>query len=62
MTEELLKPREVDLLLRYPAGRAARLAKKGLLPHVCLPDGELRFRESDLMQILHPSIGEQANG
>ena len=57
MVDELLKPREVDLLLRYPAGRAARLAKKGLLPHVLLPDGELRFRERDLQRILSPERG-----
>jgi len=50
---DLLKPREVDLMLRYPAGRSARLAKRGLLPCVRLPDGEIRFREKDLQRILN---------
>lgn len=49
---QLLKPREVDLLLRYPAGRAARLAKRGLLPSIRLPDGEIRFRETDVRKII----------
>jgi len=40
---ELLKPNEVDLLLRYPFGRAVKLARKHLLPHVVLPDGSIRF-------------------
>ncbi len=48
MTENLLKAVEVDLLLRYPIGRAAKLAKKGLLPHVVLPDGSVRFERDQL--------------
>jgi len=51
----LLKPGEVDLLFRYPNGRSVRLAKKGLLPHVRLPDGEVRFRESEIQAILQSS-------
>jgi hypothetical protein len=39
----LLKPYELDSQLRYPAGRSARLARRGLIPHVVLPDGEIRF-------------------
>jgi hypothetical protein len=48
MESRLLKPREVDLILRYPPGRTARLAKAGLLPRVTLPDGEIRIRETDI--------------
>ncbi len=33
----------MDARLRYPRGRSARLARKGLIPHVKLPDGEIRF-------------------
>ena len=40
---ELLTPREIDALLRYPRGRAIKLAKAGQLPAVILPDGEIRF-------------------
>ena len=42
----LLKPREVDLLFRYPAGRTLRLAKAGKIAFVLLPDGEIRITES----------------
>jgi len=48
----LLKPAEVDFLLRYPAGRATRLAKRGQLPHIVLPDGSIRFREVEIEQLL----------
>jgi hypothetical protein len=39
----LLKPVEVDRLLRYPHGRSAKLARAGKFPHIVLPDGEIRF-------------------
>lgn len=48
----LLVPREVDRLLRYPRGRAARLARNGQLRHVVLPDGEIRFRREDIDRLL----------
>lgn len=34
---------EIDQRLSWPTGRAERLAKRGKLPHVILPDGEIRF-------------------
>lgn len=43
METRLLKPREVDLMLRYPSGRTLRLAKAGHIPFIRLPDGEIRF-------------------
>jgi len=52
MNVNLLKPREVDLLFRYPAGRTLRLAKAGKIPFVRLPDGELRFDEQEIQRIL----------
>ena len=52
MDKILLKPREVDVLLRYPAGRSLRLAKRGLLPCIQLPDGEIRFDETEIDRIL----------
>ena len=48
----LLTPREVDRLLRYPRGRAARLARAHKLPAVFLPDGEIRFDAHELAQAL----------
>lgn len=49
---ELLTPRESDMLLRYPRGRSARLARKGLIPHVVLPDGEIRFQPAVVEKFL----------
>ena len=51
MTTRLLIPIEVDRILRYRAGRSERLAKRGKLPHVVLPSGEIRFRESDVERL-----------
>lgn len=56
MNVTLLKPREVDLLFRYPAGRSLRLAKAGRIPCVQLPDGEVRFDERDISRILKPQM------
>ena len=44
----LLRHREVDAILRYPPGRVLRLARKGLMPHIVLPDGEVRIRKDTL--------------
>ena len=40
---DLLTERELDKRLRWPLGRAERLARRGKLPHVVLPDGTIRF-------------------
>ncbi len=34
---------ELDRRLRYPSGRSRRLARKNLIPHIRLPNGEIRF-------------------
>ena len=61
MLVKLLMPREVDRLFRYPRGRSLRLAKAGKLPSITLPDGEIRFDESWVNEILHSTrnTGEQ---
>ena len=41
--QRFIQPFDLDRLLAYPRGRSARLARKGLIPCVHLPDGELRF-------------------
>lgn len=61
MTKRLLKPKEVDLLLRYPAGRSMKLAKAGLLPFIRLPDGEIRFDEKDVEQLLDTAKQQGGN-
>lgn len=48
----LLTDREVDHLLRYPRGRSRRLAKDGLIVHIVLPDGEIRFDEDEIKKLL----------
>ena len=49
---ELLKPQEVDLLLRYPFGRTLRLAKAKQIPCIRLPDGEIRFDKDEIEKLL----------
>jgi predicted site-specific integrase-resolvase len=59
----LLTPRDVDGLFRYPAGRAARLAKAGRIPCIRLPDGEIRFDASEIEKMLalpKPDVDEKA--
>jgi len=43
MEAKLLTPDELDRLLRYPPGKSERLARRGKLPHVLLPGGDVRF-------------------
>lgn len=38
-----LYPEDIDRRLTWPLGRAERLARRGRLPHIRLPDGSLRF-------------------
>ena len=57
MNMRFLKPAEVDLLFRYPSGRSQRLAKAGRIPCIRLPDGEIRFEEKEIMNILQISNG-----
>jgi hypothetical protein len=40
---ELLYPDDIDDRLNWPAGTARRMARRGRLPHVLLPDNEIRF-------------------
>jgi predicted site-specific integrase-resolvase len=49
---QLLTPREVDVMLRYPAGRTLRLVKAGKIPSIRLPDGEVRIDEAALKKLL----------
>lgn len=51
----LLTPRELDRMLRYPRGRSLKLAKAGKLPHIVLPDGEVRFDEDEIEKVLRPT-------
>lgn len=39
----MLRPEEIDLQFRWSGGTAIRLARRGKLPHVVLPNGDIRF-------------------
>ncbi len=52
---ELLKPDEVDVLLRLEDGQAVRLARRGALAAIFLNGGKIvRFRRSDIERLLVP--------
>ena len=48
----LLTPYEIDRALRYRRGQSLRLAIAGLLPHITLPDGEIRFDPNQIERLL----------
>lgn len=54
MEVQLLKPRQVDLLLDLSFGRSKQLAKEGKIPYVTLPDGSIRFDKQVIDQLIHP--------
>ena len=41
-------PEQIDRVLNWPLGTAARLARRGKLPHYRLPDGSLRFDRAEV--------------
>ncbi len=50
----LLTPEEIDDLFRFKKGRAARLARRGELPAIFLPGGDIRFHEDVILRLLEP--------
>jgi predicted site-specific integrase-resolvase len=61
INEYLLTCRDVEQLLRYPRGRAARLARAGKLSAIFLPDGEIRFSQRDISALMKPGQAEGGN-
>lgn len=60
--EKLLTPEEVDASLRWPLGKAERLARRGVLPHLVLPDGKtIRFERDAVERAIRrvPVSGER---
>ncbi len=49
MNEILLDGDEAAAQLRISRTKLTRLARRGEVPHVLLPDGEIRFRRDDLV-------------
>jgi len=48
MTTHLLSDDEAAKVLRMLPSRLKRLARAGQVPHILLPDGEIRFDAGDL--------------
>ena len=55
----LLRPPEVDVLLRYPTGRTLRLARRGIIPCIVLPDGEVRIRKATVDAMVNVGPGDR---
>ena len=45
-------PEQIDNLLNWPLGTAARLARRGKLPHYRLPDGSIRFDRDEIAALI----------
>ena len=58
---KLLTPYEVDRLLRYPRGRAVRLARAGRILFLRLPDGEIRFEQGEIEKLIAPAVSGRSN-
>jgi predicted site-specific integrase-resolvase len=43
---------DIDARLNWERGTARRLARRGVLPHVVLPDGAIRFRWEEISRLL----------
>lgn len=52
MRNELIKPKDVDLIMQWPFGKSSRLARQGRMPHIVLPDGQIRFDPAEVENIL----------
>jgi hypothetical protein len=48
VTDSYLYPEQIDRLLNWPFGTAARLARRNRLPHYLLPDGSIRLRWEEI--------------
>lgn len=49
---ELVGSAEIDREFCWPDGRALRLARRKKLPHIVLPDGEIRFDRAEIWSLL----------
>jgi hypothetical protein len=56
----LLESADIDRRLSWPIGRAERLARRGKLPHLVLPDGAIRFRWEQIEPLIR--VVDASNG
>ena len=59
---DYLTPEEVDEQLKLRRGKAARLARRGKLPAIILPDGTIRFDSQELDTFLKAKSAEERQG
>jgi hypothetical protein len=52
VADELELPELIDRRLVWPPGTAARLARRGKLPHYVLPNGDLRLRWDEVIGLV----------
>lgn len=50
----------IDKRLDWPLGRSERLARRGRLPHIVLPDGSIRFEWAEIERLLKRVPAETA--
>jgi len=58
-----LYPEDIDQRLNWPLGQAQRMARRGQLPHIILPDGALRFEwdaVESLVRRVSPPVKSEA--
>ena len=56
---KLFRPKQLDLILQWPYGKAARLARQGKIPHIVLPDGQIRFNLKTIKRMLGGDAGAE---
>ena len=52
MVSKFTDPDDIDRFLGWSLGTAARLARRGRLPHYVLPDGSIRFCQSEIEPLI----------
>jgi hypothetical protein len=60
---DFVHPDQIDTLFEWPLGTAARMARRGKLPHYVLPDGSIRFRREEVEALVRhvPLQGQQCS-
>jgi hypothetical protein len=49
---DFVYPEDIDRKLNWSLGTAAKMARRRMLPHYILPDGAIRFRLDEVIQLV----------
>jgi hypothetical protein len=60
VADDLEFPEQIDRRLNWQPGTAARLARRGKLPHYVLPNGDLRLRWDEVNSLVRRVAAEHA--